>query len=45
MQKFFLQVGMIVVLFNCFATLLAEEKKAVDGDIRRVRIVYLVSVD
>jgi len=44
MQKLFLQVVMIVVLSSWPPTLLAEEKKA-HNDIRRVRIVYIVSAD
>jgi len=45
MRRLFLQLGMIIVLSSWSAMLLAEEKKAVEGDVRRVRIVYIVSAD
>lgn len=45
MRRFLLHVGIVVVLSCWSAMLLAEEKKSVDSDLRRVRIVYIVSAD
>ncbi len=45
MPRLILKLGMIVVLSSGSAMLLAEEKKAVAGDVRRVRIVYVVSAN
>lgn len=45
MRRLFLQLGMIIVLSGWSVILSSEEKKEIDVDIHRVRIVYIVSID
>jgi len=45
MRRLLLLLGMVAVLSNCSVLLSAKEKKAVDGSMKRVRIVYIVSAD
>lgn len=45
MRRFLLLLGMFTVLSNFSVMLSSEEKKAADDDIKRVRIVYIVSAD
>lgn len=45
MRRLLLLLGMFTVLSNFSVMLSSEEKKAADDDIKRVRIVYIVSAD
>lgn len=45
MRRLLLLLGLFTVLSNFSVMLSSEEKKAADDDIKRVRIVYIVSAD